>query len=123
MPSCILDKNSRTRIANEFVTAMHQEIEDSEHGCCNNTQQVVDLMPAFDQDDGVRIHPSDYMMALHFDKNGKTSGVEVRDDEGRLLFIESIDATTEKTVTMIVTVDEGKGTKRKFEVTAPTGMF
>ena len=70
---------------------MHQEIGDSEHGFCNNTQQVVDLMPAFDQADGVRVDPSNYMMALRFDKNGKTSGVEVRDDEGRLLFVECID--------------------------------
>jgi hypothetical protein len=72
------------------------------------------------QENGTHLDVESMILDVAHDTNGKLLKVEVRNEKGIMLFSEYVQSVAVGFKTKIVSINEGKGIVRKFQITVPT---
>ena len=115
-----IQKKTRTLIAKKYAKQYYSAIKDDPFNKPNNVE-ISDSIGTIHLCGESAVDVSSLLLDATFDKRGRLHGVEVRNEEGKILFVEPVEQKSDTAMkTEIVFVNEGKGTVRKFEITVPT---
>lgn len=112
-------KKTRSLLAKKYAE-QYFALRDVDPTETPNNVEISDLIGTIRLPDEPPVDASTLLLDPTFDSSGTLDGVQVRNQMGRMLFVEPLQQQRKTGMkTEIVLINEGKGTIRKYEITVP----
>lgn len=111
-----ISKKTRTNLAKQFATQYRESLRDFGEA---DMAWIAKSIGRISQEDGTELDVEPLLLDAGHDTDGKLSKVEVRSEDGRKMFWEPVPGTENRFKTQIVSINEGRGTVRRFEICVP----
>jgi hypothetical protein len=111
-----ISKRTRTDLARQFATKYREELE-APGGV--DMAWIAKSIGRISQGGGCELDVEPLLLDAIHDRDGKLSKVDVRSEDGVRMFEEPVPARDTGFKTTIVSINEGKGTIRRFEICVP----
>jgi hypothetical protein len=111
-----ISKKTRSTLANQFALKFLEETRDFGDA---DMAWIAKSIGRISQEDGSELDVEPLLLDAIYDKDGRLASVDVRSEDGVKMFQEPVPVAGSKLETKIVSISEGKGTVRRFEICVP----